>query len=60
MYLYDERQNLANYAQHNLSNITWAIVKQLWLTTLETNVDSLYCYIYYVLDIVRCCCLLLH
>lgn len=42
MYLYDERQNLANYAQHNLSNITWAIIQKLWLNTMETNADIVY------------------
>lgn len=53
MYLYDERQNLANYAQHNLSNITWAIVKKLWLATLETNVDTVYGKAIETLDAIR-------
>lgn len=53
MYLYDERQNLANYAQHNLSNITWAIVKKLWLTSLETNVDTVYAKAIEMLDAIR-------
>ena len=53
MYLYDERQNLANYAQHNLSNITWAIVKKLWLTSLETNVETVYSKAIETLDTIR-------
>jgi len=53
MYLYDERQNLANYAQHNLSNITWAIVKNLWLSSLETNVDIVYSKAIEILDAIR-------
>ena len=53
MYLYDERQNLANYAQHNLSNITWAIVKKLWLASLETNVDTVYGKAIETLDAIR-------
>ena len=39
MYLYDERQNLANYAEHNLSNLTWAVIQKEWLTSLEISAD---------------------
>ncbi len=53
MYLYDERQNLANYAQHNLSNLTWAIVKQLWLSAMETNVDIVYAKAVEMLDAIK-------
>ena len=37
MYLYDERQNLSNYALHNLSNITWEILQKDWIESLEIN-----------------------
>lgn len=37
MYLYDERQNLANYSGHNLSNITWSVIKKNWLNVLDLN-----------------------
>lgn len=53
MYLYDERQNLANYAQHNLSNITWSIIQKLWLNKLETNVDVVYGKAIETLDSIR-------
>lgn len=39
MYLYDERQNLANYVSHNLSNLTWEVIKKNWLGSLEVNTE---------------------
>ena len=53
MYLYDERQNLANYVQHNLSNITWSIIQKLWLSVLETNAEIVYSKVIETLDAVR-------
>lgn len=42
MYLYDERQGLANYINHNLSNLTWSIIKKDWINTLELNPDMVF------------------
>lgn len=53
MYLYDDRQNLANYAQHNLSNLTWAIIQKQWLPNLETNVETVYAKVIETLDSIR-------
>ena len=53
MYLYDARQNLANYAQHNLSSLTWSIIQKLWLSTLETNAEIVHSRVLEVLESIR-------
>lgn len=53
MYLYDARQNLANYAQHNLSSLTWSIIQKLWLSTLETNAEIVHSRALEVLESIR-------
>lgn len=41
MYLYDERKNLANYLEHNLSNLTWEVINKNWIDSLELSPDSI-------------------
>lgn len=41
MYLYQERMNLTNYAEHNLSNITWSVLKTNWKDSIEISYDSI-------------------
>lgn len=40
MYLYDEKRNLASYAEHNLSNLTWNVLQTNWKEAVELNRDS--------------------
>lgn len=42
MYLYQERMNLSNYAEHNLSNLTWEIMQAIWKDSIEINFDNIY------------------
>lgn len=39
LYLYQERMNLASYTEHNLSNLTWAILQSNWKDAVEINYD---------------------
>lgn len=39
MYLYDEKRNLVNYIEHNLSNLAWKVIQGEWIDTLELNPD---------------------
>lgn len=40
MYLYDEKRNLASYAEHNLSNLTWNVLQTNWKEAVELSRDS--------------------
>lgn len=42
MYLYQERMNLANYFEHNLSNLTWSVLQANWKDSVEINLESIY------------------
>lgn len=40
MYLYDEKRNLASFAEHNLSNLTWSVLQANWKEAVELNKES--------------------
>lgn len=42
MYLYQERMNLSNYAEHNLSNLTWEVLQSTWKDDIEISYDTIY------------------
>lgn len=42
LYFYQERMNLASYTEHNLSNLTWAILQSNWKDAVEINYDVIY------------------
>ena len=42
MYLYQERMNLANFAEHNLSNLTWEVLQAAWKDVIEISFDAVY------------------
>lgn len=42
MYLYQERMNLANYTEHNLSNLTWSVLQANWKDSVEINYENIY------------------
>lgn len=42
MYLYDERRNLANRAEHSLSNLTWSVLTSNWKEVVELSSDSVW------------------
>ena len=42
MYLYQERMNLSNYAEHNLSNLTWEVLQSGWKESIEISFDVVY------------------
>lgn len=42
MYLYQERMNLASYSEHNLSNLTWSILRANWKDSVEVSFDSVF------------------
>ena len=41
MYLYQERMNLSNYVEHNLSNLTWKVLQANWKDSIEISCDSI-------------------
>lgn len=41
MYLYQERMNLANYVDHNLSNLMWEVLQANWKDSIEINYESI-------------------
>lgn len=53
MYLYDERQNLANYPEHNLSNLTWEIIKKDWLSAMEISSELVWNKAVEILEIIK-------
>ena len=40
LYLYQERMNLANNPEHNLSNLTWQVLEAGWKDTVEISPDT--------------------
>lgn len=42
MYIYQERMNLASFAEHNLSNLTWEVIESSWKDRVEIDFDSVY------------------
>lgn len=42
LYLYQERMNLASHAEHNLSNLTWAVLETNWKGEVEINFEIIY------------------
>lgn len=42
MYVYQEKMNLTSYKEHNLSNLTWAILQEKWKDEVEINFDVIY------------------
>lgn len=42
MYLYQERMNLSNYVEHNLSNLTWKVLWANWKDSIEISYDSIF------------------
>lgn len=53
MYLYDERQYLANYSEHNLSNLTWEVIKKCWIDVMEINPEAVLTKTIELLEIIR-------
>lgn len=41
LYLYQERMNLSNYIEHNLSNLTWKVLQANWKDSIEISCDSI-------------------
>lgn len=42
MYIYQERMNLSNYSEHNLSNLTWAVIQVNWKEAVDIDFDTIY------------------
>lgn len=42
MYIYQERMNLSNYSEHNLSNLTWSVLETNWKESIELDPDIIY------------------
>ena len=42
MNIYQERMNLASFAEHNLSNLTWEVLKSYWRESIEIDFDSIF------------------
>ena len=42
MYLYQEKMNLSNYIEHNLSNLTWKVLQANWKDSIEISYDSIF------------------
>ena len=42
MYLYQERMNLSNRAEHNLSTLTWDVMQANWKDVIEISSDTIY------------------
>ncbi|RNC62886.1 MAG: hypothetical protein AWM53_01812 [Candidatus Dichloromethanomonas elyunquensis] len=41
MFIYDTNRNLNNYCEHNLSNLSWAIMEKGWIDQIEDNPEKL-------------------
>ena len=42
MYIYQERMNLANMTEHNLSNLTWSVLETNWKDSVEIDFDTVF------------------
>jgi hypothetical protein len=42
MYIYQERMNLSNFKEHNLSNLTWLVMEEKWKDQIEIDDDVVY------------------
>ena len=42
MYVYQEKLNLTNYQEHNLSNLTWEVLQEKWKDDVEISFDVIY------------------
>lgn len=41
MFIYDTNRNLNNYCEHNLSNLSWEIIKKGWIDQIEDNPEKI-------------------
>lgn len=41
MFMYDTNRNLNNYAEHNLSNLSWNIIEKAWIDQVEENAEKI-------------------
>lgn len=42
LYLYQERMNLTNFTEHNLSNLMWSVLQTNWKDSIEISFDYIY------------------
>ena len=42
MFIYQERMSLSNNSEHNLSNLTWSVLKANWKDSIEVDFNSIF------------------